>query len=151
MNTATARSIPSSARATGMPAAEASPLPRYRGKKGMVQVEITNHCRIRFRQRYRHAFPKQDLPADIDAEIARLFNSASRVTNLGQREKTRMDRYGKDTLYFRTGALTFVVQDASILTVELSDSGLRHLNRGGPGSALHRVFASGSSAVAGRA
>lgn len=104
-------------------------MPSYQGKKGTVQVAITNHCRFRFRERFARAFPKRPLLADIDAEIALWFNRAIRVTNLGAYEKKRMDRHGKDTLYFRTNGFTFVVQDAVIVTVELSDRDTRHMNK----------------------
>lgn len=104
--------------------------PQYIGKKGPVQVAITRHCRDRFQERWARAFPNSPLPPDINGEIARRFNRATRITNLGAYEKKRMDRHGKDTLYFRADSFTFIVQDASILTVELSDRGMRHLNKG---------------------
>lgn len=105
--------------------------PQYRGKKGPVPVAITHHCRARFRERWARAFPNKPLGSVIDAEITQRFNRATRITQLGSYEKKRMARHGKDTLYFRADGFTFIVQDSAIVTVELSDRGMRHLNRGG--------------------
>lgn len=115
---------------TARPVAGEPVRPQYQGKKGPVQVGITRHCRDRFQERWARAFPRSPLPADTNAEIARRFNRATRITNLGAYEKKRMDRHGKDTLYFRADGFTFIVQDAAIVTVELSDKGMRHLNKG---------------------
>lgn len=104
-------------------------MPCYQGKKGPVQATITRHAYDRFRERWARIFPGKALPADVNAEIARQFNRASRVTNLGVYEKRRMDRHGKDTLYFRADCFTFIVQDAAIVTVEISDRDMRHLNK----------------------
>jgi len=105
--------------------------PQYQGKKGPVQVVITRHCRERFRERWARAFPHRPLCADIDAEITNRFNRATRISHRGVHEKRRMARHGRDTLYFRADNFTFIVQDAVIVTVELNERGMRHLNRAG--------------------
>ncbi|OGT89736.1 MAG: hypothetical protein A2286_10535 [Gammaproteobacteria bacterium RIFOXYA12_FULL_61_12] len=90
---------------------------------------ITNHARSRFRERWSAAFPGKPSPNNIDNEITGRFNRSRRVTDLGEKGKKRLNRYGADTLFFRADGFTFVVQDRSIVTIEISDKDMRHLNR----------------------
>jgi len=69
--------------------------PQYMGRKVPVQVAITKHCW----ERWSRAFSHKPLHTDIDAEIARRFNRATRITHLGAYEKRRA-RHGKDTSIF---------------------------------------------------
>lgn len=47
-----------------------------------------------------------------------------------ERQDTKMsNRHGKDTIYFRTNEFTFIVQNGILVTVEISDSDMRHLNK----------------------
>jgi hypothetical protein len=97
-------------------------------KNELIPVTITAHARARFKQRWPAAFPTKNLLLDIDAEIISLFNKSVRVKNFSRKERTRLRRYGKDTLFFRNNSFTFVVQNASIVTVELSSRNLRKFN-----------------------
>jgi hypothetical protein len=68
----------------------------------------------------------------LDQTLIDSFSRAKRLENFGRKLRTRINRYGKDTLYFRHEQFTFVVQDASLVTVEISDSSKRHLNKNTP-------------------
>lgn len=98
-------------------------------KNETVKLGITNHVRRRFFQRWPAAFPTKRAPLDIDLAIIELFNNSTRHQNFSRKDKTRLRRYGKDTLFFRNGLFTFVVQNATILTVELNSRELRRFNR----------------------
>jgi len=50
-----------------------------------------------------------------------------------------MRRHGKDTLYFRADTFTFIVQGATIVTVEISDKNKRRLNKIKSNSQLHKL------------
>lgn len=98
-------------------------------KSREVRAEVTVHAMGQFRWRWRVANPGVPDPTDWDLEMEAQFARCSRVKNLGRKERTRLDRHGRDTLYFRNTSFTFVVQDAAVLTVELSASDLRPENR----------------------
>lgn len=104
--------------------------PSYYNKKGkLIELSISFHARNRFASRWRKVFVGQTLPNDIEAEICRIFRTASRVTSFSKRDKMRLKRYGSDTIFFRTNDFTFVVQDSTILTIEISKEGMRYLNK----------------------
>lgn len=103
--------------------------PRYISRKGKeVQLTITKHASIRFRQRWSRLY-NEPVPEDIDLEIAMKFNKASQVKNLSRHEKKRKKRHNDDVLYFRNGDLTFIVRDAKIITIEISTKEKRALNK----------------------
>ena len=103
----------------------------YTNRRGkQVQIAITEHAKRRFHQRWRRMYPDKPLAIeDVAAEIEKWFGHCQRVEKLSYREKVRQDRHGGDTIYFRTNAFTFIVQNGALLTVEVSDSELRHLNK----------------------
>ncbi len=102
----------------------------YVNKKGKsIGIQISPHARKRFSERWKAAFPDESMNVPVDEEIAKWFCRAARVTNLTKTEKQRLKRHGHDTLFFRSSHFTFVVQDGVLKTVELSDSGMRHLNK----------------------
>jgi hypothetical protein len=103
----------------------------YENKKGkIILVTVKRHAYAQFFERYKLALPKKDLQnAQVPAELERLFSQAKKVTNLSRKEKTRLRRYGDDTMFFRTNIFTFIVQNKCIVTVELSDANMRHLNK----------------------
>jgi hypothetical protein len=103
--------------------------PFYVNKKNQrIELEVSFHARQRFVQRWRKLYGETLSFAQVDAYIAQYFPSAIRITNFSQHERNRLRRYGKDTLFFRTSGLTFVVQNSTIITVEISDKGMRYLN-----------------------
>lgn len=106
----------------------------YINKKGNpIELAITNHAVKKLRQRYKNLYGS-DLD-DPNTFIIKKFSSAIRVINHSKKEKTRLKRHGKDTTYFRSSNFTFVVQDATIVTIEISAKGKRHLNKCDAGTA----------------
>lgn len=104
----------------------------YTNKRGqIVSVEVTYHAFQRFQERWTHVFKGQAFPADWNMELDRQFRMACRVQNLNREEKRRLEKYGVDTIYFRSQNFQFVVQDAALMTVELH-SDLRELNKVSP-------------------
>lgn len=104
--------------------------PSYINKKGkLIELSISFHAKCRFASRWRKVFVGETLPNDIEAEICRIFKTASRVINFSKRDKMRLKRYGSDTIFFRSNDFTFVVQDSTILTIEVSKEGMRYLNK----------------------
>lgn len=97
-------------------------------RRKRVQVRLTSHARRRFAQRWQLLNPKQSLADDLDAQIALCFNRASRVSKKTNKILQRLKRHGQDTLFFRDGNLTFVVVDACLVTVEISQKDKRNLN-----------------------
>jgi len=111
-----------------------SPQLVYTNSKGKeILVGITHHARKRFRERWERLNPSVPLTeSTLDQTLIDSFSRAKRLENFGRKLRTRINRYGKDTLYFRHEQFTFVVQDASLVTVEISDSSKRHLNKNTP-------------------
>ncbi len=105
------------------------PLTYINKKDQVVPLTVSAHARIRFKDRWQHVFSDKVFPKDAEAELERWFASATRVENLNREEKVRLERYGKDTLYFRTANFQFVVQDATLRTVELHGEEMRVLNK----------------------
>jgi hypothetical protein len=103
----------------------------YRNSKGKnIVISISNHARQRFWSRWSYLYPHQPLDfSEVDTKIAEWFARAERLVNLSKELQNRCKRHGKDTLFFKTNGFTFVVQDATLLTVEISDRGKRHLNK----------------------
>jgi hypothetical protein len=56
------------------------------------------------------------------------FNSAHRLNPSGRHYERRLKRHGKDTLYFISQPFVFVVQNATIITVELGTRDTRQMN-----------------------
>ena len=104
--------------------------PTYKNRKGkIVKVFITPHARRRFLERWYRLYPERKLDRHVDWVIKEYFEQASRVEALSRKDRLRMKRHGKDTIYFRQNDFTFVVQNATIVTVEISRRGNRYLNK----------------------
>jgi hypothetical protein len=102
-----------------------------RGKQ--IVVGITHHARKRFLERWERVNPTVALTdSTVDQTLADCFSQSKRLENFGRKMLARINRYGKDTLYFQHDQFTFVVQDASLVTVEISNSAKRHLNKSVP-------------------
>lgn len=101
----------------------------YKNKKGnIVSVRVTDHAIERFIERYNLLF---GTALDMDAAIGKiehLFKHSNRLTKLGKHSQQRLERYGKDTMFFRKNEFTFVVQNSTLVTVEISAKKHRHLN-----------------------
>ncbi len=112
----------------------------YINKQGKeVLVTITEHAKRRFIERYNlinitHEGlvrkNKEKITRDNALEkIENLFKRSSRLQNLNDQHKRRLKKHGKDTLYFKTGFFTFVVQHSEIITIEISNKDLKFLNK----------------------
>jgi hypothetical protein len=103
----------------------------YENKKGkIIPVTVKRHAYAQFFERYRLVLPKKNLQnAEVPAEFARLFSRSKKVTKLSRKEKTRLKRYGDDTMFFRTDFFTFIVQNKCVVTVEISDTDKRYMNK----------------------
>ena len=100
--------------------------PCYINKKGnVIKLQITKHAYLRFKERWELIYQRK---CDINIELPKLFNKCNRLQNLSCKDKQRLKKHGKDTLFFRTSNFTFVVQDGTIVTVEISDKNKRYLN-----------------------
>ncbi len=110
----------------------------YTNSKGkQVYIRITRHARERFVERWGHIYPDSPLdPATADSKIAEWFSWAKRHETTDRRIRTRLKRHGKDTLYFKHNHFTFIVQDAALLTVEISVRCKRYLNKQEPSPTL---------------
>lgn len=118
-----------------------------RGKK--VSLLISKHAFSRFRERWGNLFPDKPLPIhETERVMMDWFQQASRLEQPSGKLRVRLKRHGKDTLYFKTQHFTFVVQDATIVTVEISDKNRRHLNRHKPASPKSHASPAGVDAVA---
>jgi len=101
----------------------------YENKKGKkVFVKITKHAENKFVERYNkvngHII---DLKETYDL-MQSFFSNSNKVKNLNRFEKKRLLKYGKDTQFFRTNFFTFIIKNATLITVEISDKGKRYLN-----------------------
>jgi Fe-S cluster biosynthesis and repair protein YggX len=103
--------------------------PFYINKCGQkVFVKITIHALKSFAMRYRILMDKEP-PFEVKTMIIYKFNRASLIKNMNRHFLERKKKHGNDTLYFRTGPFVFVVQQASIITVEIAKTGKRYLNK----------------------
>lgn len=104
--------------------------PGYTRRRGeTVALEITEHARRRFRQRWALAFPTRPPIEPIDKMVLEWFAKARRIEPHSRKYRTRLRRHGKDTLYFAAPPFVFVVQAASLITVELGSRDTRYLNK----------------------
>ena len=102
----------------------------YLNKRGeTVCVDITNHARRRFQERWHHAFPSKPFPGDVDEVISQWFAKAQRMNAESRIYRVRLRRHGKDTLFFSASPFVFVVQSASLRTVELGTPETRRCNK----------------------
>jgi hypothetical protein len=103
--------------------------PYYVNKHGSrVYLGITRHALIRVSQRTQLMGDSRYKGMSAEGQVRDLFLHAHRVLNLSGKEEKRLDKHGKDTMFFRNGDYTFVVQDCTVVTVEISAKGMRHLN-----------------------
>jgi len=102
----------------------------YINKKNKeVELQITRHAYAQFAQRFPLIFEHEVENKNVLEVFEYMFKAAQRVKNLNWREKMRIKKYGQDTMFFRTSGLTFVVKNATIVTVEISDKDKRYLNK----------------------
>lgn len=112
---------------------------RYRNPRGKeVLVRVSQHAKQRFWNRWNALYPNSPLDyQNVHAKLAEYFGRSVRLTQFSRKLTVRLARYGKDTLFFKTNGFTFIVQDATLITVEISDRGKRHLNKERYTSSFH--------------
>lgn len=107
--------------------------PHYVNKKGkIVNLTISPHAQKRFLERWPKVFPDKPVSKEnVISVISEKFSHANKVQNLTTKEQKRIKSYGngKDTIFFRTNGFTFVVENACIVTIEISDKNQRVLNK----------------------
>lgn len=101
----------------------------YKSGKGIVEVKITRHAVFQMQDRYYKLFDRKITATQAEQQIVKRFPGCNRVKNLKQIEKSRIKKYGGVTLFFRDLDFTFIVQDARLMSVEISRLGKRHLNK----------------------
>lgn len=97
-----------------------------RGK--LVNVSVSKHAMKRFIERYWRVYPAVTLGADAGLVLANLFNAAKRFPGMARKYQSRKERHGQDTLFFMSQPFVFVVQAATLVTVELGTSDTREMN-----------------------
>lgn len=102
----------------------------YFNKTGKrIELKAWRHAYSRFAERYKIVHGQALDRNKIVSEFTKTFNQSDRVTKLKQGDKRRQKKYGNDNLFFRTTHFTFIVQNAEIVTVEISSKGKRHFNK----------------------
>ena len=103
----------------------------YLNKKGKeVKLLATRHSYSRFINRYNILYPENKIePKQVIDYFNDTFSRTQRVKNINKQEKLRLKRCGKDTMFFRTSGFTFIVENAKIVTVEISDRNKRFMNK----------------------
>ena len=101
----------------------------YKNNKSTVNVEITRHAVLQMQDRYNKLFDRKITATEAEQMIIKRFPGCDRLKNLKQVEKLRVKKHPGVTLFFRDLDFTFVVQDAKLMSVEISRAGKRHLNK----------------------
>jgi len=102
----------------------------YVNNKGKsVPVTITRHAVFAMQDRYNRYYGKSISVKQAEAMIIKRFHGCNRVKNLTALERKRNKKYNGKTLYFRELVFTFIVQDATLISVEISAKGKRGLNK----------------------
>lgn len=108
----------------------------YKNKKCKeVSCLVTLHAQEQFLKRFNKIKvqpPGQDISSSGElfrAVFTQTWHKAVRVKNLTNSEIRRINKYDGETLFFRTSGFTFVVCNATVVSVEISDKGKRHLNK----------------------
>ena len=103
----------------------------YVNRKGnKIPVGITKHALSRFKERWSllsgYAPPEDD--AEVECMMHDQFMRSERIEQYTKKDKDRMKKYRGGSLYFRRNSIIFVVQDGSIVTVEIGGK-KRRLNK----------------------
>ena len=100
-------------------------------KDKRIDLSITHHAMMRFKERYNRKFPNNKITdlATIEATIEKWWNTATPKINKTRKLTTRRKRHGIDTLYFISTYFQFVVQNTTIVTIEFGSRDTRHLNK----------------------
>jgi len=101
----------------------------YCNKKGNeVKLTVTNHAISRFIEKNR----KLNIPISAKTammHLCRSFNNSKKIKFVNTKLKIRQKKHGADTLYFKNNLFTFVVQNGTLVTTEISKEEERSLNK----------------------
>ena len=102
----------------------------YVNKRGKtVNLVVSNHAYKRFIERYPRIFGDRLSLVNLKTTFNMFFQQTKRVQKLNHKEQYRIKKNGNDSMFFRTNDFTFVVKNATVVTVEISAKGKRHLNK----------------------
>ena len=106
----------------------------YINRKGKnIKLDVTLHAANNFICRWNKLHPDTLIKYEnVSKKLAELFARASKIKNLSGEEKRRLKRYASDTMFFRESEFTFIVQNKTIVTVEISQRDMRYLNKRHP-------------------
>ena len=96
-----------------------------------IKLRITYHAKTRFKERYNKIFIDNQLDDmdSVDTAIEKWWKLAVPKTSKTRKLQTRRKRHGIDSLYFISSYFLFVVQNSTIVTIELGSRDTRHLNK----------------------
>jgi hypothetical protein len=98
-------------------------------KNKKVNLLLTTHARNRFMERYNRVFPHKKLTEETLDDCIRVYwNYAILKKTNSKILRNRAKKYKGDTLYFVSFYFTFVVENSTIVTIELSSKNTKHLN-----------------------
>jgi len=109
-------------------------IPYYTNKKGkQVTLYVTRHAQTRFLQRMRQLernglIENGTVNCHAVEAIAKIFIGLKPDQNINATTKKRRKKHGTDTLYFKSKWFTFIVQNATIVTIEIRGEH-RNLNK----------------------
>jgi hypothetical protein len=99
-------------------------------KNKKVNIEITTHAKIRFFERYNRLFPHKNLKFEnVEKYIIKFWKNATiKPIETSSFLLNRSKKYKGDSLYFKSSYFTFVIENGTIVTIEVSSKNMRHLN-----------------------
>jgi hypothetical protein len=109
--------------------------PSYFSKKGKrIVLNISDHAIRRFQERWNLMHPDNQIISNalaVMCKISEIFNGPNtfKVEVLSKRDKERLEKYGSDTMFFKNNDFTFIVQNSTIVTVEISTKAYRKKNK----------------------
>lgn len=104
--------------------------PTYINKKNKeIEVKISYHAYKRFRERFTKLFPDKNYTnEEISIELIKYFNKAKNIHKCKHLLK-RSKKHGENTLYFENEPFRFVVENQTIITVEVFPTQIQHVNK----------------------
>lgn len=94
-----------------------------------IFINISNHARERFQQRYFLLYNKKfKTIEEIDSCIYNMFMLSKKESNK-KLIKRRNDNKATDTLYYRFNEFRFVIQNQTLVTIEIANKKINKLNK----------------------
>jgi serine/threonine protein phosphatase PrpC len=99
----------------------------YTNRKGrVIEVTVSEHALRRYMQRREMRYEVAITQAEALLFIEHAFNRAERTLTSSYRNRCR--KYKGESLYFKSDGFVFVVENGTIVTVEIASKKQRHLN-----------------------